>query len=185
MDRSNALKNAIATVADMYTLEFSELTLRMWLQILEIYEPRDIQAALVAHMSDPKRGMFAPKPADLIAQIERTRAASCDVAHLALQSAVRIATGRVGVAFEDPAIHVAVAMLGGWPVAYSQIANPESAAAYFGAFQKAYAKALDTKTTHPAILLGVAGDPSYQVVGDEDKVNAVVKSGYDPITKFI
>lgn len=185
MSNHQALQQVTAIAADMYKAEFSELTLRTWLMVLQPYDAGDLQRALVAHMRDPKRGQFCPKPADLIAQIDRARASGVDLAHLAIQRAIRTVSARHGVAFDDAAIHCAMESLGGWPRAYAETSNAETAGDYAVAFARAYSKAKEAQSPHPAFMPGISRDYAFACVGDVEGVDRVVESGYDPITKAI
>jgi hypothetical protein len=185
MDGATALKQVILIAADLYKSDFSELTIRTWALVLAPFEPKAIEAALMAHMRDPERGRFAPRPADLIGQIERSQAAGVDLAQLAIQRAIRTVSARTGVAFDDPVTHVAMQSIGGWPRAYAELSSPETAGDYVILFAKAYAKARENKAPHPAFLPGVGNQSSYTYVGDQTRVDRVVSSGYNPVSKLI
>ncbi|MDR0478310.1 MAG: hypothetical protein LBH31_00600 [Burkholderiaceae bacterium] len=43
----------------------------LWFRALSAYRLADVRAAFDAHLTDPQRGRFAPKPADIIAQLDR------------------------------------------------------------------------------------------------------------------
>jgi len=182
---ANELKKVIAVASDIYKAEFSQITVTVWMTIFKEHNASDIQDALMAHISDPEKGRFAPKPADLLGKIEKMKTQGFDLAMLSIQRAVKTVSARVGVAFDDVVTHSAMASLGGWPRAYTEVSNQETCGEYFAAFAKAYAKAKEFKSPHPAFLPGVGNQTSYACVGDQDRCDAVVSSGYNPVQKVL
>lgn len=76
--------------------EPTDAGLAMAYKILEKYDISDIQSAIMFHLSDPESGQFAPKPADIIKQIEENnpdgRPAPDEAWSIALQSFDEYAT---------------------------------------------------------------------------------------------
>lgn len=101
-------------VHDFYGKELSEFAGQVWLDACKGFELGQVTKALSAHLMDPDRGQFMPRPADLVRQLGGTQA---DRSLVAWGKAFE-AMGRVGayqsVCFDDPAIHAAIEDLGGW-----------------------------------------------------------------------
>ncbi|MCP5197679.1 MAG: hypothetical protein H6974_12985 [Gammaproteobacteria bacterium] len=58
-------------LTEIYDKAISPGLLDVWFGALEPYELTDVQAALLAHIADPERGGFAPKPADIIRHLPK------------------------------------------------------------------------------------------------------------------
>jgi hypothetical protein len=105
----------ITDVLAFYKQDTSTFAITVWWAACQKFDIEQVRRALTQHAMDPDRGVFAPKPADLVRQLEGT---SGDRAMLAWGK-VLDAAQRVGaytdVVFDDPAIHAAVEDLGGWP----------------------------------------------------------------------
>lgn len=104
----------IADVLAFYGQTPSQFAMNVWWQACQQFDYGQVQRALGRHAMDPERGMFAPKPADLVRQLKGTpsdRAAKA-------WSLVMDAASRVGaytdVVFDDPIIHAVIEDLGGW-----------------------------------------------------------------------
>lgn len=93
----------------------SSFALDVWWQACLPFDFETVQRALGRHAMNPERGQFAPKPADLVRELQGTTSDRASKAW----SAVFDACSRVGaytdVVFDDPIIHAVVADLGGWP----------------------------------------------------------------------
>lgn len=104
----------LSGVHDFYGKDLSEFAGQVWIDACKGFELGQVTKALSAHLMDPDRGQFMPKPADLVRQLQGTRA---DRSLVAWGKAYE-AMGRVGayesVCFDDPAIHAAIEDLGGW-----------------------------------------------------------------------
>lgn len=105
----------ITDVLAFYGQTPSKFALSVWWQACQPFEYDAVQRALGRHAMDPEVGQFAPKPADLVRQMQGTptdRAARAW--SVLLDSASRIGA-YTDVVFDDPIIHAVVADLGGWP----------------------------------------------------------------------
>jgi hypothetical protein len=98
-----------------YGITTSKFALGVWWQACSGFELEQVRKALTAHAMDPDRGQFVPKPADLVRQLQGTHADRSLIAWGKVHDAI----GRIGawksVVFDDPAIHAAIADMGGWP----------------------------------------------------------------------
>lgn len=105
----------ITDVLAFYGQRISQFGLSVWWQACQPFDFQTIQRALGRHAMDPERGQFAPKPADLVRQLQGT---PTDRATRAW-SLVLDACSRVGaysdVVFDDAIIHAVIEDLGGWP----------------------------------------------------------------------
>jgi hypothetical protein len=105
----------ITDVLAFYGQKVSTFGLTVWWNACQGFDFDAVQRALTRHAMNPERGQFAPKPADLVREMQGTptdRAARA-------WSVTLDACSRVGsytdVAFDDPIIHAVVEDLGGWP----------------------------------------------------------------------
>jgi len=110
-----ALYALVTDALAYYRQPVSEFTLTVWWQACKPFSMEQVRKAMTAHATDPDRGQFAPKVADIIRVLQGTHT---DRAQLAWGKAME-AMGSVGaytdVVFDDPAIHACVEDLGGWP----------------------------------------------------------------------
>lgn len=110
-----ALIQMVTDVLAYYRQNVSEFTLSVWWQACQPYTLEQVSKAMTAHATDPERGQFAPKVADIVRVLSGT---GTDRAALAWGKTLE-AMGSVGaytdVVFDDPAIHAVVEDLGGWP----------------------------------------------------------------------
>lgn len=107
-------KDLITDVLAFYRQDVSPFALTVWWSACERFALEQVRKALTAHAMDPERGQFAPKPADIVRQLQGT---TTDRAMLAWGKVLEAAQ-RVGaytdVVFDDPAIHAVIEDLGGW-----------------------------------------------------------------------
>ena len=104
----------LTDVLGFYGQTTSTFALTVWWEACRNLEFAAVQRALSRHAMDPDRGMFAPKPADVVRQVMGTptdRAARA-------WSITLDAASRVGaysdVVFDDPIIHACIEDMGGW-----------------------------------------------------------------------
>jgi hypothetical protein len=95
--------------------DISEFALEVWWNGCRNYEFDDIAKALSQHATDPDKGQFAPKVADIVRILSGTKSDRS----LREWSRVHEAMSSVGaysdVDFGDPATHAAIRDMGGWP----------------------------------------------------------------------
>lgn len=186
-DQQDEFVSLITDVLKFYRQDTTPFTLEVWWQACQRFDLDQVRRALTGHAMDAERGVFAPKPADIVRKLEGT---STDRAMLAWGKALN-AMQRVGaysdVVFDDPAIHAAIEDLGGWPkvcraetkdMSYLQHRFCESHRAYTesGAFD------------YPRILMGDRSPddmfakkglkpPKPAVIGETEKARLVYKGG--------
>lgn len=112
-DKSQFVK-LITDVLGFYKQDLSEFALHVWWQGCQPYSLEQISKAITAHATDPDRGQFAPKIADIVRKLQGTK----EDRSLLAWGKVMDAMGSVGayqdVIFDDPAIHAAIQDIGGW-----------------------------------------------------------------------
>lgn len=104
----------LTDVLAFYGQAVSSFALSVWWEACRSFEYEAVQRALSRHAMDPERGMFAPKPADVVRQVQGTptdRAARAW--SITLDAASRVGA-YTDVVFDDPIIHAAIEDMGGW-----------------------------------------------------------------------
>ena len=156
----------------------SEFTIQVWVNGCQPYTLEQVKKAMTAHASDPERGQFSPKVADIVRILSGTytdRAALAWGKALEAMSAVGAYTD---VVFDDAAIHATIEDLGGWPkicrgetkdLGYLQHRFCESYKAYAGRGTFAYPRVLGgdrspdedyTRRSLPVPKPALIGDPA-------------------------
>lgn len=134
-------KDLLTDVMGFYKQDVSTFALSVWWQACESFDFEQVAKAMTAYATDPDKGNFPPKPADIVRQLSGTKT---DKAMMAWGKAFDAAS-RVGaytdVVFDDPAIHATIEDMGGWPkfcrtetseLSYLQHRFSESYRAYVG-----------------------------------------------------
>lgn len=162
----------------------SDLALKMWLAAIETAKisEQDAIKALQAHMFDPDSGQFAPKPADIIKQMQGTKTdkrAALEAAAVVQWGRVIRNLGKVGtyrsVVFDDPRTMVAVQALGGW----SRLGEMDHSDIEFRAadFRRAYCA---DSVKPPRILYGRGENRTPVLIGDKKECERVMLTGCEP-----
>lgn len=86
----------------------------IWFSALAAYPMDEVRGAFTRHVTDPDRGQFAPKPADIIRAIDGGGDGRALAAWTQVDKAIRHVGGWRSVCFDDPLIHACVADMGGW-----------------------------------------------------------------------
>jgi hypothetical protein len=98
-----------------YRRDVSTFALDVWWEACKPFDFEQVAKALTAHAMDPEQGRFAPMPADLVKQLQGTRTDRSLVAWGKTFDAMQHVGAYASVAFDDPAIHLTIEDLGGWP----------------------------------------------------------------------
>jgi hypothetical protein len=182
-----ALVSLVTDALAYYRQPVSTFTLQVWLQACQPFSMEQVTKAMSAHATDPERGQFAPKVADIIRILQGTHT---DRAQLAWGKALE-AMSRVGaytdVVFDDPAIHACIEDLGGWPkvcrtetkeLSYLQHRFCESHKAYTGRGQFEYPQRLAGDRS-PDDVWAKKGlkPPRPALVGDPERCRLVYQGG--------
>jgi hypothetical protein len=108
-------KNLLTDALAFYRRDMSTFALGVWWQACQSFEFEQVAKALTAHAMDPERGQFAPMPADIVKVLHGTRSDRSLLAWGKTFDAMQRVGAYASVAFDDPAIHLTVEDLGGWP----------------------------------------------------------------------
>lgn len=101
-------------VHDFYGRDLSKFSVAVWLQACEGFDVEQVTKALSAHLMDPERGQFMPKPADIVRQLQGTATDRSLLAWGKVLDACNRVGGYKSVVFDEPAIHAALRDMGGW-----------------------------------------------------------------------
>ncbi len=180
----------VALVTDAlayYRQNVSTFTLSVWIEACKPFSMEQVAKAMAAHATDPERGQFAPKVADIIRVLQGTHT---DRAQLAWGKALE-AMGSVGaytdVVFDDPAIHACIEDMGGWPkvcrtetkeLSFLQHRFCQSHQAYTGRGNFDYPRRLmgDRSPDHEYEKKGIAL-PRPALIGDAERCKSVYLGG--------
>ena len=86
---------------EFYDRAVSEGAMRMWWATLDRHPIEDVRAGLQAHLQDPDRGRWAPKPADVIAHIESHQSSQWPESDEAWSTALRAMDENETVVWND------------------------------------------------------------------------------------
>ena len=100
---------------EVYSQKTSPLVINIWWNALENFEFKVVESAFAAHIVDPDVGQFAPKPANIIRNIEGSRETRAMIAWAKVHKAIRSVGGGSTVCFDDRFIHATIGDMGGWP----------------------------------------------------------------------
>jgi hypothetical protein len=99
---------------EVYGQKTSKLVINVWWNALERYDYETVQKAFSDHIVDPDVGQFAPKPANIIRNIDGSRETRAMVAWAKVHKAIRSVGGGSTVCFDDRFIHATIGDMGGW-----------------------------------------------------------------------
>lgn len=188
--QTNQLPDFVSLLTDVmayYGKDASGFMVDVWWSACKKFDYEQVAKAMQHHATDPDRGQFAPKVADIIRVLDGT---TTDRAALVWGKVLDVMS-RVGaytdVVFDDPAIHAAVEDLGGWPkvcrtelkeLSFLQHRFQEAHRAYTGRGQFDYPRRLagDRSPDHDYERRGLAL-PAPAVVGDQKRAALVYQNG--------
>lgn len=104
----------MAGVHDFYGKDMSKFAGEVWLNACDSFDVEQVTKALSAHLMDPERGQFMPKPADIVRQLQGTNTDRSLVAWGKALTAMQRVGAYQSVAFDDGIIHSVIEDLGGW-----------------------------------------------------------------------
>lgn len=127
----------------------------IWFEALKHYSLAEVAQGLTAHIANPEKGQFAPKPADVIANIDLTTEALAMAAWAKVDRSVKMVGAYRSIVFDDPIIHVVIVDLGGW-IKLCQT-NDEKDFGFIGAdFRKRYTVYMrHPPDVYPGLLVGL------------------------------
>lgn len=161
----------LAGVHDFYGKDLSKFAVAVWLQACETLDVEQVTKALSAHLMDPERGQFMPKPADIVRQIQGTSTDRSLIAWGKVMDACQRVGAYTSVCFDDGIIHAAIEDMGGW------VKLCRSKTDELGYIQKRFCDSYKAYATR--------GDTSYPalLIGEHDIGNAV--KGYAPFAPVL
>ncbi len=167
--------------------DVSEFTLSVWVNACDAYTIEQVKKAIVAHATDPERGQFAPKVADIVRQLLGTVTDRASIAWGKTFDAMARVGAYQDVCFDDPAIHASVEDCGGWvkmcrtetdELSYLQHRFCQSYKAYTGRGSFDYPRKLigDRSPDSDYIKKGLP-PPAPAIVGDANQAKFVFDGG--------
>lgn len=105
----------LTDVLGYYRQPVSEFTFSIWWQASQPFSLEQVSKALTAHATDPDKGQFAPKVADLVRILAGTKTDRSLLAWGRVHDAMSEVGAYRDVDFGDGAIHAAITDMGGWP----------------------------------------------------------------------
>jgi len=97
-----------------YRQDASDFALSVWWEACKGFDLEQVRKALTAHAMDPERGQFAPKPADIVRQLQGTHTDRALIAWGRVWEAMQSTGAYQSVDFGDPIVHAAIVDMGGW-----------------------------------------------------------------------
>lgn len=182
-----AFGELLKDVMAYYEKNCSQFTLTVWWGACQSFDFEQVSAALQKHATDPERGRFAPKVADIVRALQGTTTDRAAIAWGKVHGAMSSVGAYTDVVFDDPAIHAVIEDMGGWPkicrieiaeLSYTQHRFQEAHKAYTERGQFDYMRRLpgDRSPDHDYTSRGLPL-PRPVLVGDGQKAIAVLKNG--------
>lgn len=180
-------KDLLTDVLAYYGKDCSTFTLNVWWGALASCSYEQVERALQKHATDPERGQYAPKVADIVRALQGTTTDRAAVAWGKVHEAMGSVGAYQDVVFDDPAIHAVLEDLGGWPkvcrydiaeMSYLQHRFQESYKAYTGRGEFEYQRRLsgDRSPDHDYISRGIPL-PRPVLIGNRDRAITVLQNG--------
>lgn len=108
-------KDLVTSALAYYRQDASTFTLSVFWQACQPFTMEQVRKAMTAHATDPERGQFAPKAADIVRILQGTHTDRAQLAWGKALEAMSSVGAYTDVVFDDPAIHACIEDLGGWP----------------------------------------------------------------------
>lgn len=179
----------LAGVMAFYRQDLSEFASDVWFATCSGFDMDQVRKAFTAHATDPERGQFPPKPADIVRALQGTKTDRSLIAWGKVLGAMQRVGAYTTVCFDDPAIHAAIVDLGGWvQICRSSMDELPHLERRFCQSHKAYASRGTFE--YPPRLAGahdmengLRGFKPVKTIfiGDETKAKAVMHSGSTPV----
>lgn len=177
----------ITDVLAYHRQDASKFVLGLWWNACQGFELEQVRAALQRHCTDPERGQFAPKIADLARVLQGTSTERAALAWGKVHEAMSAVGAYQDVVFDDPVIHAVLEDLGGWPkvcrtpldeLSYLQHRFQEAHRAYAGRGQFEYPRRLmgDRSPDHEYREKGLPL-PRPALVGNAERARQVYQGG--------
>lgn len=189
------LARFLSEALSYWRADLSRFSLSVWQQACEPYTLEQVRKAITAHATDPQRGMFAPKVADIVRALQGTHGDRSLLAWGKTLQAMSAVGAWRDVVFDDPVIHAVVHDLGGWVKLCRTPTNELSYLQHrFCQSYQAYATQQDL--SYPAVLAGECapaaeyrrfGLPAPEPIafGDPQKAQLVLARGSNEATRLM
>lgn len=105
----------LTDVMAYYRQDCSPFVLGLWWNACQSFDMDQLSRALTRHATDPERGQFAPKVADIVRILSGTVSDRANLAWGKAHEAMGAVGAYTDVVFDDPAIHAVIEDMGGWP----------------------------------------------------------------------
>jgi hypothetical protein len=177
----------IGDVMAYYKQDVSSFAIGIWWEACKGCELEQVSKALSRHATDPERGQFPPKVADIVRILQGTPTDRAQIAWGKVLEAMQRIGSYTDVVFDDPAIHAVVEDMGGWPklcrstydeLSYLQHRFCESHKAYTRQETFQYPRLLmgDRSPDHDYTRRGLE-PPKPAVIGNVETARLVYKKG--------
>ena len=120
-----AFRDLLSDVMAYYGKDASNFVLDLWWNACSGFDIEQIATALQQHCTDPERGQFAPKVADIARVLSGTTTERAAMAWGAVHGAMSSVGAYTDVVFDDPAVHAVIEDLGGGFGAFLGAYNPK------------------------------------------------------------
>ncbi len=182
----NAFKTVMHGVYALYGKDISPGVMDIWWGAMRPFDFAAFRDAMNRHATDPDRGQFLPKPADVIRLMVGSTQDTALIAWAKVDRAVRSVGTYVSVVFDDPIIHAVISDMGGW-VSMGQRGEDEwpFVAKEFETRYRGY-RTRGTPGQYPRTLTGIAESGNALtgfktqppvLIGDERGAQAVLAAG--------
>lgn len=150
------ITSLVTSVMSFYKEPITDFSIMVWQNSMAQYDFEQINKAFSAHLADPDRGNFMPKPADIVRLLSGTSTDRAKLAWGRVHEAARTHGGYRDVCFDDAAIHSSVQNMGGWPKVCATETDKLSYTQHqFCEFYRAYS--LKPSLSCPKYLAGING----------------------------
>lgn len=180
-------KSLLTDVLAYYGKDCSKFTMQVWWEACKSFDFEQLSKAMQRHATDPERGQFAPRVADIVRVLQGTTTDRAAIAWGKVHEAMSSVGAYSDVVFDDPAIHAVVEDMGGWPkmcrtevseLSYLQHRFQVAHKAYTENGEFGYRNRLpgDRSPDHDYTSRGIPL-PRPSLVGDKERAIAVLKNG--------
>ena len=104
----------LTSALEVFNQKTTPGVINVWWNALVKYDFNIVEQAFGAHIVDPDVGQFAPKPANIIRNIDGSRETRAMLAWAKVQKTIGSVGGGSTVCFDDRFIHATIADMGGW-----------------------------------------------------------------------
>ena len=115
ISESQAFSNMITDALAYWKQDASKFTINVWWQGCKPFTLEQVSKALTAHATDPDKGQFPPKVADIVRHLAGTKTDRSLLAWGKVYDAMASVGAYQDVDFGDGAIHATIIDMGGWP----------------------------------------------------------------------